>query len=200
MDATQWDSRYATADLVWSAEPNRFLTAEVAGLAPGRALDVACGEGRNAIWLATAGWTATGVDFSAVALDKARRLAASRGVEVEWVLSDVVAYFDDPHEFDLVAVFYLQLPPPARRAVLSGAARAVAPGGRLLVVAHDSSNLERGYGGPQEPSVLYRPEDVVADLADALEIEKAEVVERPVSTDEGERVALDLLVRAVRPL
>ena len=79
MDRHDWDARYAGEQLVWSAEPNRFLVAEVDGLTPGRALDVACGEGRNAIWLAEQGWTVTGVDFSPVALDKARRTGRSPG-------------------------------------------------------------------------------------------------------------------------
>ena len=84
MDRHDWDARYAGEQLVWSAEPNRFLVAEVDGLPPGRALDVACGEGRNAIWLAEHGWMVTAVDFSAVAIDKGRRLAAARDVAVHW--------------------------------------------------------------------------------------------------------------------
>lgn len=67
-----WDERYGTAELIWKADPNRFLVEELEGLAPGRALDIACGEGRNAIWLASMGWEVTGVDFSAVGLAKAR--------------------------------------------------------------------------------------------------------------------------------
>ena len=76
-----WNTRYAQKELVWTAEPNRAFAAEVSGLAPGRALDVACGEGRNAVWLAERGWQVTGVDFSEVALEKAATLAASRGVQ-----------------------------------------------------------------------------------------------------------------------
>jgi 2-polyprenyl-3-methyl-5-hydroxy-6-metoxy-1,4-benzoquinol methylase len=83
MDAAGWDQRYDTAEFVWATEPNRFLPPEVEGLTPGRALDVACGEGRNAVWLATQGWDATGIDFSAVGLAKARQLAAERGVTVQ---------------------------------------------------------------------------------------------------------------------
>src|ERR1039458_9904295 len=92
MDSTMWDARYSTDELVWKADPNRFLVEEVRDLVPGRALDVACGEGRNAMWLAESGWDATGVDFSAVGLDKARSITAQRGVEVEWIKSDVVTW------------------------------------------------------------------------------------------------------------
>src|SRR5262249_60827578 len=102
---------------------------------------------------------------------------------------------------DLVIVFYLQLPAEERTPILRKAASALAPDGMFLLVAHDLRNLEQGYGGPQTARVLYTPEDVVADLDGAgLEIERAEPVKRPVDTPEGERVAIDALVRARRPL
>ncbi|HKI93633.1 MAG TPA: class I SAM-dependent methyltransferase [Gaiellaceae bacterium] len=198
MDSETWNRRYAGRELIWTAEPNRFLVAEAGDLSPGRALDLACGEGRNAIWLAERGWRVTGVDFSEVALEKAGRLAASRGVEAEWIPADLLAYAPEPNVFDLVICFYLQVPAAERSAVVRAAATGVAPGGTFLLVAHDLANLEHGHGGPQEPAVLYTAEDVVADL-DGLEIVKAERVDRPVETPEGERIALDVLVRAVRP-
>ena len=197
MDRVEWDRRYAGSELLWSAEPNRFLVTEVSGLAPERALDLACGEGRNAVWLAQRGWRVTGVDFSEVAIEKARRLAGARKVEVEWLVADLLQYVPSPGAFELVILFYLQVPVGERRQIVAAAAKAVAAGGTLLLVAHDSRNLECGYGGPKEPAVLYTPEDIVADLA-GLEIERAELVERPVETAEGERVALDALVRAHR--
>ncbi|MGC9221600.1 MAG: class I SAM-dependent methyltransferase [Solirubrobacteraceae bacterium] len=88
--AEHWERRYAQTGLVWTAEPNRFLVEEVAGRKPGRALDLACGEGRNGIWLAQRGWEVTGVDFSAHAIKKGRALAAARGVEVQWVVQDLL--------------------------------------------------------------------------------------------------------------
>lgn len=199
MDSENWDRRYAGSELVWTAEPNRFLVAETSGLEPGRALDLACGEGRNAVWLATQGWRATGVDFSGVALEKARQLAEARGVEAEWIVADLLDYRPPARAFELVIVFYLQVVEAKRRAILRAAADAVAPGGTFLLVAHDSANLERGYGGPQDPAVLYAAADVVADL-DGFDIVRAECVERDVQTDDGERIALDALVRAVRPV
>jgi SAM-dependent methyltransferase len=161
---------------------------------PGRALDLACGEGRNAVWLAERGWEVTGVDFAEVALEKARGLAASRGIEAIWVQADLLEY-DPPREaFDLVAILYLQLPADERARVLRTAAAAVAPGGTMLVVAHDRSNLEHGHGGPQDARMLATPEEVAGEL-DGLEVERAAVVERR----NGDLVALDLLVRARRP-
>ena len=196
MKRETWDQKYAGADYVWSAEPNRFLVAELAGMPPRRALDLACGEGRNAVWLAQQGWSVTGVDFSGVAIAKAERLAESRGVDVEWVVADLLDY-RPPEGLDLVVVFYLQVPADERRLVLGRAAEALAPGGTLLVVAHDLLNLTEGHGGPKEPDVLYTPDDVVGDVP-GLDVERAERVRRPVPVDGGEAVAIDALVRATR--
>jgi len=200
MDSASWDRRYEGRELVWTAEPNGFLVAETETLAPGRAIDLACGEGRNAIWLAEHGWQAVGADFSEVGLRKAHELANRRGVNVEWVAADLLDYRPDPRAFDLVLVFYLQVPAAERRPIIQAAAEGVAPGGTFLLVAHDSSNLEHGHGGPQDPAVLYTADDVVTDIEGrGLQIERAERVERPVQTPDGQRIALDALVRARRP-
>lgn len=193
-----WNARYAQKELLWTAEPNRLLAAEVASLEAGRALDVACGEGRNAVWLAERGWRVTGVDFADVALAKAAELAAARGVEIEWLLGDVLELSPEPRSFDLVVVLYLQLPPEELEVALRRAADAVARGGTLLVLGHDVTNLSDGYGGPKDVSVLFTPEQVVAALS-GLEIERAEKVTRPVPVDGGEAVAIDAFVRASRP-
>jgi SAM-dependent methyltransferase len=202
VDAAGWDARYAATDLVWGSAPNRFVAAVFADVVPGRALDVACGEGRNAIWLATCGWRSTGIDFSAAAIDRAARLAADAGVTdlVEFVVGDVVAGPLPPGPFDAVVVAYLQVIADERRSALRAAAKVVAPGGFLLVVGHDTANLAEGVGGPQDPAVLFTPQDVVADLADVLElvVVKAERVRRPVATPDGERTAIDALVRVRR--
>ena len=193
-----WNARYAQKELVWSAEPNRRFAAEVGGLPPGRALDLACGEGRNAVWLAERGWRVTGVDFSDVALAKAAELAAGRGVEVDWVVADVLGYEPEPHAFDLVAVLYLQLPRDELRHAVRAAVGAVAPGGTLVVLAHDTTNLTVGHGGPKDAAVLYTAEDVVPELEE-MAVERAEAVERTVPLPDGEAVAVDAFVRARRP-
>ncbi|HEY0646114.1 MAG TPA: class I SAM-dependent methyltransferase [Nocardioides sp.] len=200
MDAEAWDERYAASELVWSREPNQFVAAELADLPPGTAVDLAAGEGRNAIWLASRGWSATAVDFSQVALDKGARLAAQAGIDVTWVCADATAW-QPPEPVDLVVVAYLQLPAEDRRRAVRGAGRMLAPGGTLLLVAHDSTNLAEGTGGPQDPSVLMTAEDVLDDLSGLdLEVVRAERVAREVrSADEhgGEerRTAWDCLVR-----
>lgn len=202
MDAAGWDERYAGNELVWGAGPNRFVAAEFEALPAGRVLDVACGEGRNAIWLAGRGWQASGVDFSATGIDRARRLAAEAGVSdrVRFTVGDVVAGPLPAGPFDAVVVAYLQLPAGPRRAALRRAADVLAPGGTLLVVGHDPANLTGGFGGPQDPAVLFSPDDVVDDLAGVpgLTVERAEQVRRPVRTPDGEQVAVDALVRVRR--
>jgi SAM-dependent methyltransferase len=190
MDREAWNRKHAAGEHHFGGLPNRFLVAEVESLAPGRALDVACGAGRNAVWLAEQGWRVTGVDFSDVALASARALAEERGVETAWIEADVLAYVPEPQSFDLVTVLYLQLPANELRVVLGRAADAVASGGMLIVIGHDLENLERGHGGPQDPRVLFTPDEVAAELS-GLRVEKAERVDR-----DG---AIDALVRASRP-
>ncbi len=194
MDRVDWNRRHGEAGLLFGAEPNRFLVAEAAGLAPGRALDLACGSGRNAVWLAQQGWSVVGADFSDVALDQARALAGERGIEVEWVEADLREWAPPPRAFDLVVLLYLQLPADELRPIVRRAAGAVADGGTMLVVGHHAENLASGSGGPKDPRVLFTPSDITAEL-DGLEVEKAEAVLRSV---EGERDAIDALVRARR--
>ena len=197
MDSQEWDQRYAGTELVWTAEPNRFAVAELQDLAPGRALDVAAGEGRNAVWLASRGWQVTAVDFSAAGLDKGRRLAEARGTAIDWVRADVRDYQPEAASFQLVLVAYLQLREAELDGVLHRAVTALAPGGVLLVVGHDVINLTEGTGGPPDPAVLYTPESITRSLG-GLTVVRAERVRRPVATADGHREAVDTLVRAIR--
>lgn len=205
MDASAWDERYAASELVWSREPNRFVAAELADLPAGTAVDLAAGEGRNAIWLASRGWSVTAVDFSQVALDKGARLAADldASLDLTWVCADATTW-EPPQPVDLVVIAYLQVQAEDRRRAVRGAYAMLRPGGTLLLVAHDSTNLTEGTGGPQDPTVLMSAEDVLADLEGLdVDVVRAERVAREVtSADEhgGEerRTAWDCLVRVVR--
>lgn len=199
MDAAGWDERYGSRELVWSAGPNRFVEEELRGLAPGRAADLGAGEGRNAIWLAEQGWDAVAVDFSPVGLEKARELAERRGVTVETRVADLTTEELDPGSYDLVLIAYLQLTAATLTPIHRMAARALKPGGTVLVVGHDADNLEHGVGGPPDAAVLLTVEQVVSDLeAEGLSIQRADQVKREVETDEGTRRAIDTLVRAQR--
>lgn len=198
MEATEWDERYRSQELVWSVEPNRFVEAETAALAPGRALDVAAGEGRNSIWLAGKGWRVTAVDFSEVGLEKGRHLAEQAGVSdrIDWVAQDLRSWSPEPETFDLVVVAYLHLGAEALASVIHRVAAGLVPGGRLVVVGHDRANLADGVGGPQDPAVLYSPAELLATLTSSgLDGARAATVERP--TPNGN--ALDTLATASRP-
>jgi SAM-dependent methyltransferase len=205
MSSTTWNQRYEQSELVWSASANIWVQEVTQDLPAGRALDIAAGEGRNSLWLADRGWQVTAVDFSEVALQRARALAeehlgehARRLVTLE---ADVQTWVPEARSYDLVLVVYLHLPEQQRRSVMRAAAEAVAPGGTLLVVGHDLENLVSGHGGPQNPAVLYRPGDIVADIEPSqLVVVRHETVRRSVTDAQGQPVeALDALVVARRP-
>jgi SAM-dependent methyltransferase len=197
MDSAGWDDRYQATDLVWGGDPNQFVAAEFDTLQPGRALDLGAGEGRNAIWLASRGWQVTAVDFSEVAIGRGRVLADDRGLTLDWVVADLRDYVPKPGGFDAVIIAYLHLVARELAIILERAAAALTPGGRILVVGHDLSNLEGGVGGPQIPEILYTPETIAAHLS-GLTILRAERVRRRVVTAEGTTDAIDTLVSAVR--
>ena len=208
MDARAWDERYAESGLVWSSTPNQFVEAEVAPLSPGRALDLAAGEGRNALWLAERGWQVTAVDFSLVGLDKGRQIHErhphGRDLHIDWMHHDVLTFDPGPVGYDLTVIAYLQLPAEERRTAVRIGVGALAVRGRLVVVAHDSTTLTEGTGGPQDPAVLYTAEEVLADLdGERFDVVRAERVPRVVTPGddhrgEPERTAYDALVHLVR--
>ncbi|MCC3318014.1 class I SAM-dependent methyltransferase [Nocardia africana] len=216
MDAAEWDERYAQSELVWGAPPNATVVEHIFGLerrvrlapdAPGeappelpRALDLACGEGRHALWLATHGWQVRAVDFSQVGIDKGRTVASrlSRSVRsrIDWECADVTdlagAGIDGP--FELILAVYIHLPAGQRRSMLLAAAERLSPGGTLLVLGHDTTNIADGYGGPQDPAILFTPDDVVADLTAAEHI-RIDTAQRVLRETEG-CDAIDALVVA----
>jgi len=197
----EWNERYRSREEI-DADPAPLLVRAAEPLAPGRALDLAAGEGRNAIWLARRGWDVTAVDFSQVALDKGRTLAGE--VAVEWVCADATTW-PRTDSYDLVVIAYLQLPATERREAVRRGFAALRSGGTFLLVGHDTTNLTEGTGGPQDASVLLTAEDVLSDLAgEELEVERAERVERLVTGadehgGESTRTAYDCLVRLRRP-
>jgi len=189
-----WDERHAARQPIESFEPDPTLVDEIGSLRPGRALDLGAGDGRNAIWLAIQGWQVTAVDFSQVALDRGRALATASGVRVEWQLADLLEWSPGASRFDLVTLFFIHLPSDERRDVYARAAAAVAPGGTLLIVWHDRTNLVDGVGGPQDPTVLFTPGEVAADLA-GFRVDRADVARRRELDGDG---PIDAIVRAVR--
>jgi SAM-dependent methyltransferase len=198
VDARDWDRRWRErADFHARGEPSDAVVEALEALKPGRALDLACGAGRHAVWLAEHGWHVTAVDFSEAALAQARGRGAEANVVVEWVLADLSRYEPPLSSFDLVLAAYLHVSADERREIMRRAAAALALGGTLLVVGHDLENLGTGAPGPSDPALLYTADDIAAELP-GLTIERAERVERVVETDAGEARALDALVLASR--
>jgi len=193
MDSHGWDARYEANELVWSAEPNVFLPPIVERLKVGTALDLACGEGRNTIWLARLGWEATGVDYSPVGIEKAREIANE--TDVEWIVADVTTYVPD-RTFDLVMIIYVHIDPADMQALFENAIAALAPGGTLIAVGHALRNLTAGVGGPPYPEILWT-EDRVAPLLESLDVTSLGEVLRPVEDSDVD--AIDLLLHATKP-
>ena len=189
-----WDERHAAEAPIESREPDPILIEEIKGLRPGRALDLGTGDGRNAVWLATQGWKVTAVDFSSVALDRGRMLAKARRVDVEWELVDLLEWMPPAGAFDLVALFFIHLPPDERRGVYARAAAAVASGGTLLIVGHDRTNLTDGVGGPQDPDLLFTPNEIVTELH-GFTVVRAQALRRSSPDEPG---PIDAVVSAVR--
>jgi SAM-dependent methyltransferase len=184
--AEEWDRRYQDGQQ-WSAGPNQLVAELLTGLGPGRAVDLAAGEGRHALWLADRGWDVTAVDFSAAGL--ARGQARPDGGRVRWVTADVLEWDAPPESLDLVLVAYLHLPEEQMTALLDRAVGWLRPGGRLLVLGHDVENIGAGVGGPQEPAVLHSV-DRLAPVAAALDVDRLAQVRR--DTPDGS--ALDTLL------
>jgi SAM-dependent methyltransferase len=193
LDAAAWDHKYRATESLWSVGPNMFVADRMAGRAPGAGLDLASGEGRNAIWLAEQGWVMTAVDFSALAVDRGR----SRSGLVDFQVGDVLTWAPG-RSFDLIVIAYLQLIEEELRTVVDRAKDWLRPGGELFMVGHDRSNIEEGHGGPQVPEILWDLE-VLTGWLDGLRLVERQVVRRPVVADDGEvAFARDTLVRGRR--
>ena len=192
-----WDDRYAKAaaagTAIWSKEPNAWIAQVTGTLPPGTAIDLAAGEGRNALWLASRGWTVTAVDFSATGLSIARTRAAEAGLELGLVTADATTWVS-PTPVDLVVIAYLQLPRAELSSAISNAVASLAVGGTLALIGHDSENLEHGVGGPKDAAMLHDLE-VVRSAAAGLDIAECRRYDRT-TADGG--VAIDTILLATK--
>jgi SAM-dependent methyltransferase len=186
--AAGWDARYADPARPWTRVPSPTVTGALADLPPGRAVDVAAGTGRHALWLAERGWQVTAVDFSAVGVEQGRAQAAGRGLSIEWAVADVHGWAPQ-QPADLVLAAHVQL----GVAGFARCAQWLAPGGRLVVVGHALRNLTEGGHGPRDPGLLHTVERL-REAADGLEVERLEEVRR---ADDGGSV-VEVLLRARR--
>jgi SAM-dependent methyltransferase len=172
--AAEWDARYSERDGArWSGRPNGRLVAEAVALKPGLALDVGCGEGADAIWLARSGWTVIAVDISDVAVSRARQAAERAGATVEWVRGDALQTPFAARSFDLVSMQYPALPKAAGEAAVRTLLETVRPGGLLLAVYHDLGDDHREHMKSQgtDPADYFDADDLARLLGDAFTIE-----------------------------
>ena len=201
-----WDTRYRSAERIWSGNPNPHLVAQVADLTPRTALDVGCGEGADAIWLAVQGWRVTAIDISKVALERAAEQAATAGKEVAdritWRQADVLSehFPETPQHFDLVSAQFMHIPGVARQTFVRRLAAAVGPGGTLLIVGHHPSDLATTVGRPNIPDLFFTAEEITAALQPpGWQIIFAGAPERETLDPDGHPVMIrDAVVRATR--
>jgi SAM-dependent methyltransferase len=192
-----WDERHRAGDFEGDG-PHETLVLGASGLPRGRALELACGSGTNAVWLASQGWQTTAVDWSSVGLANGKAKAEEQGVPVEWLERNLFEWTPPARSFDLVVIVYLHVPRPERIPIYDAAAAAVAPGGRMLVVGHHPRNAKEGFGGPSEDR-LFSADDLATDLLVSypdLVIERADVVRR---TAPAGRTPIDSLLIVRRP-
>ncbi len=196
-----WDERYSSADRLWSGQPNPQLVAQVSDLPPGDALDAGCGEGADAIWLASRGWTVTGVDVSAVALDRAAAHAAAEGVagRIGWQREDLLTWDPGPERFDLVTAQFMHLPSPELESLHGRLAAAVRPGGTLLIVAHHPDDLHVNVGRTGHLALFPSAEQLAALLdPGSWKILVASAIGRATDLDGHPVTVKDTVLRAAR--
>jgi SAM-dependent methyltransferase len=201
-DEAWFEERYRSAPALWSGQPNPQLVAEIADLPRGTALDAGSGEGADGIWLAERGWQVTAVDFAETALRRAAEQAQARGVDdrIQWVRADLTVWTPPRAAFDLVSAQYMHLPPEPRHELFARLAAAVAPGGTLLIVGHDFSDVAAGAHRPPMPEMFFTAEEIAASLAPGeWEVLVTEARPRPAKVHEGEEITVrDAVLRARR--
>jgi SAM-dependent methyltransferase len=201
-DATLWDERYRSQAAVWSGNPNIRLVEEVSELAPGSALDVGCGEGADAIWLAERGWRVTAADISSVALERARtaEMSVDAAGRIDWLHIDLVKCDPPAPAYDLVSAHFMHLPKEPRDVLFRRLAALVKPGGTLLVVGHHPSDLQTTARRPRRPGVLYTAADIAALLEPGdWDVIVNEARERSTTDPDGRTITIhDAVLRARR--
>ncbi|HWC79658.1 MAG TPA: methyltransferase domain-containing protein [Pseudonocardiaceae bacterium] len=197
-DAQFWDDRYGSQEQLFSGSPNGVLVTEVTDLPPGRALDLGCGEGGDALWLARHGWQVTAVDISQVALRRAATSAGDRADRVAWTRADLTVTPPPADAFDLVSAQYFPLPRQSGHAALRGLLAAVAPGGTVLIAGHDLADIPPDHQLELDPRDFYQPAEIAELLDDAWTVLVNETRARTAAAPPGTHHASDTVLRARR--
>jgi SAM-dependent methyltransferase len=198
LDGADWNEQYKGQEHLWSDEPNGALVTEVSDLVTGRALDIGCGEGADAIWLASRGWQVTGLDISQVAIDRATAAARDRGVTVEWICADIVAEPPIGSSYDLVVAMYPAILRSAGDAAIYGLLRGVAPGGTLLVVDHEITDPDQALSHGFDPDDYVQPGDIAGLLDDGWDVTVLERRPRAHAPSHASQFADDSVLKARR--
>lgn len=199
-----WDHRYGSDQRIWSGNVNQRLAEQAAGLPPGAALDLGCGEGADALWLARQGWEVTALDVSAVAVERAAAHAAATdpdaAARITWQQADLMTWEPPAARFDLVSIQFLHFPRPQLEALLNRLATSVRPGGTLLVVAHHPSDLDTTAHRPDHPELFLSPDELAALLPSARWnlVEVAGPARETTGPDGRSTTIHDAVVRATR--
>jgi len=191
-----WDERYRAKPEIWSGNPNAVLVAEAADLQPGTALDAGAGEGGDAFWLASRGWKVTAADISGVAIERAAKRAGERGLAISWLQADL-AKTSAPGTYDLVTAHFLHVPKSEQQPLFRHLAAAVAPGGTLLVVGHDLSDMAK-MPRPDLAEYGWTAQEVAAALGEGWTIEAAEARPRQAAGPDGDEVTIHDAVLCAR--
>lgn len=193
-----WNTRYIEKGAAWGNGPNQFVADRLGGIAPCRVLDLGSGQGRNALWLAAGGHRVTAVDISDVATAQAQAEAAAADLDVDFIAADLATWEPEPAGYDLVLLSYIQMPEEPRRLIHAKADRALAPGGRIFIIAHHRDNLEHGVGGPQSPDHLFTEHDLESDFP-GYRVDESGPVVRHVERDDVSGDAIDVIFSATKP-
>lgn len=174
-----WDERYAEPGFAYGKGANVFLMGAVAKLPPGRALCLAAGEGRNAVYLAERGFDVTAVDQSSVGLAKAEDLAHERGVSLRTIVADLADFALGEHSWDLVVSIFAHVPPPTRIHIHEQVSAALSVGGLFVLEAYTPDQVGRGTGGPPVAGPTMTAAALRSEL-DGLDIFRLAEIERSV--------------------
>jgi len=198
MDAQFWDDMYRSAEQVMSGNPNGVLVTEVTELAPGRALDVGCGEGADAVWLARRGWQVTAIDISRTALERGAAAAEDLSGQMTWTRTDLAVTSPPGAAFDLVSAQYFPLLRQPEHAALRGLLDAVAPGGTLLYVGHDLADVPARLENGIVPGDFYQPAEIAGLLGHDWTVLVDETRPRTAPAPPGTHHTRDTVLRARR--